>query len=169
MENKAKNYIEEEIYKIIDKKITEENFIEKQLNKVIEEKFENIREKIETTSSNNNIKELKLELETDENGFVSYTTKKISGILESIFIIPDGKFQIEVVFNEVENVKLFTSADLEVPIYVPIRQDVFVYMNHNKATDKDMSSNAKYALNDSLKINVNGQPNKKIVLKFRYL
>lgn len=170
MESNTENSIEKEIYKIFNKKLNENNFIEEQLYKVIEEKFNdnNIKEKTEPIYKTNNIKEIKLELITDENGFISYTTKNISGLLEGMFIIPENKIQIKIVFDEDENVKLFTAEELELSAYIPIRQDVFVYMNKRQITDKAMTSNAKYALNDKLKIIISGQPNKKIVLKIRY-
>lgn len=111
------------------------------------------------------IYECKADITIPDNGVAIYTTDVINGLLEGIYICTETAVNVLITFDEASDVVLFDNKNKHLvgDYYFPIRQ---------LAMSKDLEgftySHEKWALNNKLKIYVEGIPNTTSYVYLRY-
>lgn len=133
-----------------------------------EEGFElNIKQTDDEREEYEEIKDLVIEVTTDENGEFEITTDKINGELCSIIINPEYNpiYNLDIYLDKYREICLFTNDDkvISSPLFLPLRCEAI-----SNKFEKFNFSQEKYYLNDSLYISIISKPNSKMSLIFRY-
>jgi len=149
------------------------NHIHKILNNKVEQvnnhnhnlMYTNSKESEEKVEKENEdkIKELKFTLNTGQEAKVNYFTKKIKGILDSIIINSNEMINIRISIEGYNNIYLYNKSGFSGEKWLSLRNDT-TFSNGEKSQFTD----AKYLLNDKLKIEVEGNYNSSISFIIRW-
>ena len=114
-------------------------------------------------SSEYEVKEAKIVLNTGLSGVASYATGLINGYLDCVIIKTDKPVNIKICLNDYEEIVLFENRNVSGTSYLPLRHSA---MDMNG--DKFNYAPEKYALNDIIRIDVRSVANAEVNVMIRW-
>lgn len=125
-----------------------------------------IIENLLSKNTSGEIKELVYELNTGETGFTSEITEKINGCFDAIILETDTQVHVSISLEDLSTIKIYDSE--REPIvgqrYIPIR----VQPMSPDGSYAFTQAYVDWALNDKLRIEVDGPRNVAVKIKVRY-
>ena len=107
------------------------------------------------------IKDISFSMNTVSSGKATYVTPKINGELEGILILTDKQVEINIFLGDT-GIPVFTIQSIQGQNYIPVRLGAVDCKGVNFR-----DSNVKWALNDTLRVEVKGQFNSEVSFKMR--
>jgi len=108
------------------------------------------------------VKDIDIGLNTSQSGIASFITELINGYLEVVCISTDKPIQIKIGIYE-KDIIIFEDVNFSGMKYLPLRLNAI-----SKENELYNYSQEKWALNDRLFVEVKGQTNTLVNIKFRY-
>ncbi len=110
------------------------------------------------------VKDLGFGLNTSQSGMVEFVTPHINGVIEGIYIDSEKQVSIKIWIDEWEDDILYDVASFAGKKYLPLRLSAI-----DKTAEKFNFSPVRWAMNNSLRVEVKGGFNSQVNFVVRYL